>query len=36
MVYGKEMIEKEVTLYPEARKFLEPIIKRITNEDEED
>lgn len=36
MEYGKEMIEKEVTLYPEARKFLEPIIKRITNEYEED
>lgn len=34
--YGKEMIEKEVALYPEARHFLEPIIKRITNEDKED
>lgn len=34
--YGKEMIQKEVALYPEARHFLEPIIKRITNEDKED
>lgn len=33
--YGKEMLEKEIALYPEARKLLEPIIERITNEDEE-
>lgn len=30
MEYGKEMMEKEVALYPEARKFLEPVIERIS------
>lgn len=34
--YGKQMIEKEIALYPEARHFLEPVIKRITRDNEED
>ena len=34
--YGKQMIEKEIILYPEARHFLEPVIKRITRDNEED
>lgn len=34
--YGKEMLEREIALYPEARHFLEPIIRRITNEDKEE
>ncbi len=33
--YGKQMIEKEVALYPEARHFLEPVIKRITGDKED-
>lgn len=30
--YGKELLEKEIALYPESRQFLEPILKRINNE----
>lgn len=32
---GKKMLEKEVALYPEARKFLEPIISRIMDSDDD-
>ena len=34
--YGKELLEKEIELYPESRQFIEPIIKRIANENKED
>ena len=30
--YGKELLEKEIALYPESQQFLEPILKRINNE----
>ncbi len=30
--YGKELLEKEISLYPESQQFLEPILKRINNE----
>lgn len=36
MEYGREMMEKEIALYPEARKFLEPVIERIKRENKED
>lgn len=33
--YGKSLMEKEIVLYPESRQFLEPIIKRMTNDKED-
>ena len=33
--YGKELLEKEMILYPESQQFLEPILKRINNENKE-
>lgn len=33
--YGKELMEKEMSLYPESRHFLEPVIERLANEKEE-
>lgn len=30
--YGKELLEKEMSLYPESRHLLEPIVKRINNQ----
>ena len=34
--YGKELLEKEIELYPESRQFIEPILKRISSENKED
>ena len=34
--YGKELLEKEIELYPESRQFIEPIIKRMSSENKED
>ncbi|MBO5956560.1 MAG: hypothetical protein J6Q39_03310, partial [Bacteroidales bacterium] len=30
--YGKELLEKEIELYPESRQFIEPILKRMSDE----
>lgn len=34
--YGKELLEKEIELYPESRQFIEPILKRMSSENKED
>ena len=34
--YGKELLEKEIELYPESRQFIEPILKRMSSESKED
>ncbi|MBO7287818.1 MAG: DUF4810 domain-containing protein [Bacteroidales bacterium] len=34
--YGKELLEKEIELYPESRQFIEPILKRMSCENKED
>jgi len=31
--YGIELLEREIQYYPEAKKFIEPIIKRIKHQD---
>ena len=34
--YGKELLEKEIELYPESRQFIEPILKRMSSENKEE